>query len=404
VWLAGAPAADAEALRSACRDARRSFHHPESSMRSTRREFLETTVGAMAATGLSRLAPRRPREVIEPSSGPLRILILGGTSFLGPHLVHVMLGRGHRVSIFTRGRTQPPIYAELFDQVEHLTGDRAGDLAALAAGRWDAVIDNSGQRVEWARDSARLLKDRARYYLYVSSTGVYYPYRTADIPEDGPVLLADDPPRDPPSYGVMKALSERAVRAEFGDRAIVVRPQYIVGPADASDRFTYWPVRVDRGGTVLVPGKHDDPIEYIDVRDLTEWMVRLVEAGTTGVFNAVGPEAPLTMAEFVYGLRAVTAKPVHWVWADDYDFLRAQRLLYAIPWLLPEGDTLGAARIANQQALAAGITFRPLAVTVRDTLDWWYSPLVSDDRRQHARFVLTPEREVEILAAWAGRD
>jgi 2'-hydroxyisoflavone reductase len=372
-------------------------------MTSTRREFLEAALAATAAAGLSPLGLRAPRAAPRLSSAPLSVVILGGTSFLGPHLVHVLLERGHRVSIFTRGRTQPAIYAELFGRVEHLTGDRGGDLAALASGHWDAVIDNSGQRVEWTRDSARLLKDRVQYYLYVSSTGVYYPYRTVNIPEDGPVLLADQPPREQPSYGVMKALSERAVQSEFGDRAIVVRPQYIVGPADASDRFTYWPVRVDRGGTVLVPGKLDDPIEYIDVRDLTEWMVRLIETGTTGVFNAVGPEAPLTMAEFVYGLRAVTAKPVHWVWADDYEFLRAQRLLYAIPWLLPEGDTLGAARIDNHRALAAGLTFRPLAVTARDTLDWWYSPLVSDDRRQHARFVLTPEREAEILDAWAKR-
>jgi len=372
-------------------------------MRSTRREFLATTMTAAAAAGLTRLGLRRPRGRKQPPSEPLGVVILGGTSFLGPHLVRVLLERGHRVAIFTRGRTQPPIHAELFERVEHLTGDRDGDLGALAGRPWDAVIDNSGQRVTWARDSARLLKDSARHYLYVSSTGVYFPYRTVDIPEDGPVPLADDPPRDQPSYGVMKALSERAVQQEFGDRAIVVRPQYIVGPADGSDRFTYWPVRVDRGGTVLVPGKRDDPVQYIDVRDLTEWMVRLLEGGTTGVFNAVGPEAPLTMAEFVYGLRAVTAKPVRWVWADDYEFLRAQRLRYAIPWLLPEGDSLGAARIANRRALAAGLTFRPLAVTVRDTLDWWYSPLVSDDRRQHARFVLTPEREAEILAAWAAR-
>jgi 2'-hydroxyisoflavone reductase len=372
-------------------------------MPSTRREFLETTMAATVAAGLSRLRGRASVGRASSGTAPLRVVILGGTSFLGPHLIRVLLERGHQVATFTRGRTQPSIYGELFERVEQLIGDRGGDLSALAGRSWDAVIDDSGQRVEWASDSARLLKDRARHYLYVSSTGVYYPYRTVDIPEDGPVLLTDDPPREQPSYGVMKALSERAVQAEFGDRAIVVRPQYIVGPADRSDRFTYWPVRVDRGGTVLVPGKLHDPVQYIDVRDLTEWMVRLLEDGTTGVFNAVGPEAPLTMAEFVYGLRAVTSKPVRWVWADDYEFLKAQRLLYAIPWLLPEGDELGAARINNRRALAAGLTFRPLAVTVRDTLDWWYSPLVTDDRRQHARFVLTPERETQILEAWAAR-
>jgi 2'-hydroxyisoflavone reductase len=374
-------------------------------MTATRREFLEATGTALAGAGVrSRLAGAAPHNPpAQFRRTPLRVLILGGTSFIGPHQLRVLLERGHAVSIFTRGRTVPIIYPELFERVEHLTGERGRDLGALAGRTWDAVLDNSGQRVEWARESAELLKGRAGLYLYVSSTGVYYPYRTTDIPEDGPVLLADDPPRERPSYGVMKALSEMAVRDAFGDRAIVVRPQYIVGPADMSDRFTYWPVRVHRGGNVLVPGKPGDPVQYIDVRDLTEWMVRLLENGTTGVFNAVGPTAPLTMAEFVHGLRAVTAARVTWTWADDDDFLRAEKLLYAIPWLLPEGDLAGAARISNARAIAAGLTFRPLAVTARDTLDWWYSAAVSEERRQKARFVLTPEREAEILAAWASR-
>jgi 2'-hydroxyisoflavone reductase len=372
-------------------------------MTRTRREFLATAAAAVAATGLGPLAQRTARGEPGVTHGPLRVLILGGTSFLGPHQVRVLLERGHTVSIFTRGRTEPGLHAELFDRVEHLTGDRGGDLTALTGRMWDAVLDNSGQQVAWARESAQLLKDAARFYLYVSSTGVYHPYRTTDIPENGPVLLADDPPQEQPSYGVMKALSEQAVQEAFGERAIVVRPQYIVGPGDTSDRFTYWPVRVHRGGNVLVPGKPADPIQHIDVRDLTEWMVRLLEQGTTGVFNAVGPAGPLTMAEFVYGLRAATATPVTWTWADDYDFLRAQELLYAIPWLLPEGDLAGAARINNARALAAGLTFRPLAETTRDLLAWWYSDLLTDERRQQARFVLTPEREAEIIAAWKAR-
>jgi 2'-hydroxyisoflavone reductase len=330
------------------------------------------------------------------------VLILGGTNFLGPHQVRVLLERGHQVSIFTRGRRQPVMFPELFERVEHLVGDRNGDLTALEGRAWDAVIDNSGQQVKWARESAELLRDSG-LYVYVSSTGVFYPYLTTDIGEDGPILLADDPPREQPTYGVMKALSERAVRAVFGERAIVVRPGYIVGPGDSTDRFPYWPVRIHRGGTILVPGKPDDPVQLIDVRDLIEWMVRLIESRTGGTFNAVGPSARLTMAEFVHGARAAVSAPVSWVWVDDYDFLEAQRLTYAIPWILPRGDQLGAMRISNARAVAAGLTCRPLAATVRETIDWWYSGAVTEERRRSARFAITAERESEIIEAWRAR-
>jgi 2'-hydroxyisoflavone reductase len=316
--------------------------------------------------------------------------------------VRRLLENGHRVSIFTRGQREPVMFPELFERVEHLVGDRNGNLKSLEGRRWDAVIDNSGQQVQWARESAALLRDSG-CYLFVSSTGVFFPYRTTDIREDGPILLADDPPREQMSYGVMKALSEQAVRDVFGDRAIVIRPGYIVGPGDSTDRFPYWPQRIHRGGTVLVPGRPDDPVQLIDVRDLTEWMVRLIENRTGGTFNAVGPLAPLTMAEFVYGARAAVSSAVSWVWVDDHDFLEANRLRFAIPWILPRGDQLGALRINQGRAVAAGLTYRPLAVTVRDTLDWWLSDAVTDERRRTARFAISAEREAEILKAWSER-
>lgn len=370
-------------------------------MKPTRRDFLGSTAAAIGALGVGRLpavAPPRRRQ-----GASLRVLILGGTNFLGPHQVRCLLERGHHVSIFTRGQREPVMFPELFERVEHLTGDRNGDLTALAGGRWDAVIDNSGQRVEWARDSAQLLRDTVRYYVFVSSTGVFHPYRTTDIPEDGPIELADDPPREQPTYGVMKALSERAVRDAFGERAIVVRPGYIVGPGDSTDRFPYWPVRVHRGGAILAPGKHSDPVQLIDVRDLTEWMIRLIERGTTGTYNAVGPLGPLTMAEFLYGVRAAVSTPVSWVWVDDYEFLRAHRLQYAIPWIMPVDDQVGAMRISQAQAVAAGLTYRPLADTVRDTIAWWYSDAVPETRRAAPRFAISAEREAEILTAWRAR-
>jgi 2'-hydroxyisoflavone reductase len=369
-------------------------------MPADRREFVKHGAALLGALGMPPLF--RPGTRRAGARAPLNVLILGGTNFLGPHQVRVLLDRGHRVSIFTRGQREPVMFPEVFERVEHLVGDRNGDLTTLAGRRWDAVIDNSGQQVQWARESAALLRESG-LYLFVSSTGVFYPYLTTDIREDGPVPLADDPPREQMSYGVMKALSEQAVRDVFGDRAILIRPGYIVGPGDSTDRFPYWPARLHRGGTVLVPGKPDDPVQLIDVRDLVEWMVRLIESRTGGTFNAVGPQAPLTMAEFVYGARAAVSTPVSWVWVDDYDFLEAQRLRFAIPWILPRGDQLGAMRINHDRALAAGLTYRPLAVTVRDTLDWWYSDAVSADRRKNARFAISEAREREILAAWKTR-
>jgi 2'-hydroxyisoflavone reductase len=336
----------------------------------------------------------------------LDILILGGTSFLGPHQVRFALERGHSVSIFTRGRTEPSLFKEAFEEVGHLIGGRGDNLDALRGRSWDVVIDNSGARTEWTRDSAQLLKDHAGVYLYVSSTGVYYPYLATEIGEDTEVAVVDESGGENGSaaYGVMKATSELAAREAFGDdRTLVVRPGYIVGPADRSDRFTYWPVRLHRGGEILVPGKKSDQVQQVDVRDLTEWMIRLLEEGVTGVFNGTGPGFPLTMEEFIYGMRATTSAELSWTWIEEYQFLQEHRLTFAIPWLMPVDDHVGSQRIDISRAVAAGLTYRPLAVTAMDTLEWWLSDAVSDERRASPRFVLTPEREKEILAAWKAR-
>jgi 2'-hydroxyisoflavone reductase len=370
-----------------------------------RRDFLKGSLIAGAAVAGGVPLSRAAAMTATPAAARrLDLLILGGTSFLGPHQIRYALERGHRISIFTRGKTQPTFHKSLFPKVERLIGDRNDDLSALKGRRWDAVIDNSCQRVEWARDSAAMLKDHAEQYLFVSSTGVYYPYKTVDIREDTQPLLSDDPPLENPSYGVMKSLSEIAVRKAFGDeRATVVRPQYIVGPGDRKDRFTYWPLRISRGGEVLVPGKQDDPIMWIDVRDLTEWMVRLMEDRVGGVFNAAGPASPCGMAEFVYGVRAATSAPVTWTWIDDYEFLEAHQLYYSIPWLIPTGDMLGGSRINIDRARAAGLAFRPLATTCTDTLAWWHSDAVAPERKAAPEFPLNEKREQEILTAWKNR-
>lgn len=391
-------------------------------MPTSRRDFLRASLlaGGALGVGLGRASEASGANVRGPDSNappptspaphPLEILILGGTTFLGPHQIRYALDRGHSVSTFTRGQTQPTIYKSMFRDVEQLIGDRSGDHSALEGRRWDVVIDNSGRNVEWTRTSAELLQDSG-VYVYTSSTGVYLPYYGVDLREDRELVL-EDPPEVPedrrPSYGVMKALSERTVREIFGeDRSIVVRPTYIIGPSDPQvTRFPYWPVRMRRGGEVLVPGKADDPVQYIDVRDLTEWMIRLAESGTAGTFNVAGPASPLTMREFVHGVRAVTSAEVEWVHVDDYDFLMENSVQAMLPWLMPTGEYEGSARINMERAKANGLTFRPLAESAMDVLEWWDSDAVSDAQRsslmEGERSMML--REPDIIAAWKGRE
>lgn len=346
---------------------------------------------------------------------PRRILFLGGTGFVGPHLVHAALARGHRVAMLNRGRRAPNQHADDFARVEALRGDRSQpDAYASLKGRtWDVVIDTANS-VPWTREAVAALKGATGRYLYVSSTGAYWPYRTVDITEDVPVVLEDTPPQTPPSFGVMKAQSERAVREGLPGRDLVVRPGYIVGPGDTSDRFTYWPVRLARGGEVLVPGRKTDRVQYIDVRDLAAWMVRLMEQDASGTYNAVGPATPQTLAQFLDGLAPLAPAGTRYTWIEDYAWLKAYRLrapspgdggglVEAIPWVMADGDELGHMHISKRKALAAGLTYRPLLETARDTLAWRQSAAVPEVLRTQPRYVLNAEQERAILAAWASR-
>ncbi len=374
----------------------------------TRRDVLRSAAALTAG-----LAPVRRAAGQAPRS--LRVLMLGGTGFVGPHIVHAALARGHQVAMLNRGRRTPTQNSGDFAKVEALRGDRTQpDAYASLKGRtWDVVVDTANS-VPWTREACAALKGATSRFLYVSSTGVFWPYRTVDIPEDGPVRMQDEPPQATPSFGVMKAQSEQAARDAFPSGHLVIRPGYIVGPGDTSDRFTYWPVRVARGGEVLVPGRRTDPVQYIDVRDLAEWMVHLMESGASGSFNAVGPAAPQTLAQFIDGLAPISAPGSTFTWIEDYAFLKAYPLrpktaadpgglFEAIPWEMVEGDELGHMRISNRKARAAGLTCRPLVVTARDTLAWRQSDAVPEALRAKPRYVLTPEQERAILAAWRAR-
>ncbi len=339
----------------------------------------------------------------------LSILILGGTSFLGPHQIAYAISRGHKISTFTRGKTKPTIHTELFDQVEMLIGDRENNLSALENRSWDVVIDNSGRNVKWTEDTANLLKDKCGLYLYISSTGVYFPYLTGDIKEDKEVLLEepetieDENMRLSYWYGAMKASSELKAREAFGDdRTIVVRPTYMFGPGDRTDRFTHWPIRLSQGGDVLVPGKKEDSVQYIDVRDVAEWCIRLAEEKTTGTFNAVGPKNPTTMQEFVNEAKEAFDQEHNLIYVEDYDFLMNNGVYYIVPWIIADKLNYGSAKVNNQKALANGLTIRDLKKSIKETHDWWYSDALTQERRDklEKNEKSTLYREQEILQKW----
>jgi 2'-hydroxyisoflavone reductase len=366
-------------------------------MRTTRREFLELTTVAAGAATLGTLSSPEPRGITRRAT---RVLVLGGTGFIGPHIVRALLGAGHEVSIFTRGRRN----TDLFPEVERLIGDRGSDLSALEGRYWDVVIDNSASRVAgWVRDSANMLHDHVDTYLVTSTPSVYGRYPTIGMNEDSPILDPDPAAIDEGrelSYGVAKSTMEYELRQVFGDRALIVRPGLIVGPGDNTDRFSYWPIRIDRGGEVLAPGDPDNKCMFIDVRDLADWYVHLIEQKTTGILNALGPEAPLSFAELLYGIRAVTTSNVKFTWVDT-DFLldHGVRPYSDMPlWIPARGDRIGFQRFDLSKPLANGIKYRPLAVTARDTLEFHYSR--SPERQRNLRAGIDAEREQEVLAAW----
>ena len=314
-----------------------------------------------------------------------------------------LIERGHSVSIFTRGRREPGLFQDSFEHVERLIGDRSDDLTALEGRSWDAVIDASGSDEAWTKASAELLRDSVDTYMYISSTGVFYPYLTTDISEDTQPALEDPSDGEDGSarYGVMKARSENEARRVFGDRTTVVRPGYIVGPLDSTHRGTYWPKRLREGGDVLVPGRKSDQVQQIDVRDLTEFMVHLLEDGIHGTFNVTGPASRTSLEEFVYGVKGAFTEPVTWTWIEDYDFLEEQGIYFAIPWIPATGNNYGSQTINVDRAQAAGLTYRSIAQTAIDTIEWWDT--LPEETRAEARMAISPETERAALAAWRAR-
>jgi 2'-hydroxyisoflavone reductase len=319
------------------------------------------------------------------------------------HQVEYALARGHTVTLFNRGRTNP----ELFPDVEKLVGDRNDDLTALEGGEWDVVIDNSASIPRWVRQSAQLLKDSAGLYMFTSSISAFADFTTAGMDETAPVGVLEDPTVEEitgETYGPMKAACEQEAEKAFPGRATIVRPGLIVGPWDPTDRFTYWPVRIDRGGEVMAPGDGTDPVQIVDGRDLGAWMIRLAEEGHTGIYNATGPASRMTISEMLEGIRGATGSDATFTWVDA-GFLEeheVQPWMQMTVWVPSTGEFAGLAQVNCEKAIAAGLAFRPLAETARDTLAWWKT--LPAERREEPRAGCPPELEAKVLAAWHARE
>lgn len=363
-----------------------------------RRRFLEASLSLSAAWAMPACAVSRTEKKVVPQ----RILVLGGTRFIGPPIVDAALARGHVVTLFNRGQTNP----ELFPQCEKLRGDRNGDMKALEGREWDAVIDTWADLPRHVRSAAELLCPHTGQYLFVSSLNAVQDLSKPGLDESAPTTPLDPKDEDnagPEHFGGRKARCEQILAEVCPEKNTVVRPGLIVGPRDGSDRFTYWPVRIARGGEVLAPGSGDDPTQFVDARDLGLFVVHLCETKTFGLFHVVGPEYELSMRGLLETCQRVTGSDARFTWVAT-SFLFEQKIA---PWTdlpvwLPSVEPgQGFWTLDVRKAIHAGLRFRPLDDTVRDTLAWWNT--LPEDRRAKLKRGLTPERERELLAAWHAR-
>ena len=368
-------------------------------MKNSRRRFLQASLLGTAAAAVG--VPRAVAEDQEPrrGSGTAKILVLGGTGFIGPHMVREALRRGHDVTLFNRGKTNNTLFPDL----ESLIGDRDNGLDALKGGKWDAVIDNSGYVPRHVADSARLLSPAVSHYLFISSISAYASFAEANH-EDSPLATMPDETVEEvtgETYGPMKALCEQRAAAEIdGDRLTVLRPTYICGPGDHTDRFSYWPVRSMKGGEMLWPGTPGDKTQIIDVRDLANFVVDAIEQRITGTYNTVTPAGSYSMGDLLADSMAVTGTKVNPTWVSA-EFIKQHNLSEgrSLPiWAPPDGEYAGVALVSGESAVAKGLRNRPVKETARDLISWWKT--LPEDRTQNIRAGLSSEREAEVLALW----
>lgn len=354
----------------------------------TRRQFIGSGAALFAA------ARAGAGSMLQQADQKLDILFLGGTGFIGPHQINYALDRGHTVTMFNRGR-RGGMYG---DRVEELIGNRDASVddglkALEGKRRWDIVVDNSGYVPRHVRDSAELLKGRCSRYVYTSTVAVYDFEKSPSVDNRGPLLPAPDPETEEVSretYGPLKAECDRIVQSIYGERATIVRPTYIVGPGDTTDRFTYWVERFHRGGDIVCPAGPEQEANWIDVRDLCHWLIRLGENDTAGIFNGTGPASPITREGLMYGLRAFSAAPVtmHWPTRELLEDTGFDTQMFS--------NDPRSIHIDAGAAVETGLNYRSLAETVRDTHEWWVSQPA--ERRANPRRWPTAEQEAAVLA------
>ncbi|HWO21801.1 MAG TPA: NAD-dependent epimerase/dehydratase family protein [Kofleriaceae bacterium] len=381
-----------------------------------RRSFLlgSLATGLAASCGSRRDAPPLAGAAAAAAPAPAAaappkqktLLVLGGTGFLGPHVVEAALARGHKVTLFNRGKTRP----ELFPTVEKLQGDRDGKLEALRGRTWDAVVDTSAYVPRITKLSAELLAPSVKQYVNISTISVYAGHERIGADEAAPLATLPDPASEDVKqhYGALKALCEQAAEAAMPGRVANLRPGLIIGPGDPTGRFTHWPARMAEGGEVLCPGDGATPTQYIDGRDLGAWIVKVVEDGTVGTFNALGPARRITMREVLEACNAAGGNKATLTWVAAA-FLEEQEVSPwgELPmWFDAKGEMAGFGTISNARAVAAGLTFRPILETARDTLAWLDSlpESIPEDKRKRMRSAgLSREKEAKVLAAWKAR-
>ncbi len=372
----------------------------------TRRELLQSAM-ALSAVSMTGLSPLMAFDSVKKAAKPLKILMLGGTGFLGPHTVQYAIDRGHEVTLFNRGRSKE----NLFPNLEKLIGNRdpkvdAG-LSALKGRKWDCVIDTSSYVPRIAGASAQLLKGQCEQYLMISTISVYSQFSQLNMDESAAVGTLDDPTVetvDGATYGPLKAYSEQAVTEQFGAGTTILRPGLIVGPRDRTDRYSYWPVRASRGGDMLCPGNGSDLVQYIDVRDLAEFIIHCLEQKTTGIFNTISDSKTETVKDMVDTCIEVSGADTNAVWADT-DFLTEQgvRPWADMPvWVPNAGEMAGLSQIDVSRAFAAGMKIRDRKETALDTLNWFKT--LPEERQKTLRAGIKSEREQEVLAEWFKRE
>ncbi len=368
-----------------------------------RRRFL---AGSLAATLAAACGSRKESPAVTTTPAPVKstprtILILGGTGFLGPHVVDTARARGHTVTLFNRGKTHPG----LFPDVEKLQGDRDGKLEALNGRTWDAVVDTSGYVPRIVKMSAELLAPSVKQYIFVSTISVYDDANPANADEAAKIQTIADPTNEEVkvNYGALKALCEQAAEAAMPGRVANIRPGLIIGPGDPTGRFSHWPTRIAEGGEVLAPGDGSTPVQYVDGRDLGAWIVRMIEDTTTGVFNALGPETRVTMKEVLDACNEVSGNKAQLTWVPS-DFLEKQNVAPwgEMPMWIDVKDMAGFGTMQNRRAIAKGLTFRPIRDTAKDTLAW-LETLPADERAKARSSGIKREKEAQVLAAWKAR-